>query len=53
MAQDEDKLPIVSWDRVQEVIGHRMRLVDDIYPPRWEVESFPTADELAILEDES
>jgi uncharacterized protein YtpQ (UPF0354 family) len=33
------------WDHVGEVIGDRMKPTED-YPPRFLVESFPTADEL-------
>jgi hypothetical protein len=39
---------IVPWDAVQEIVGRRMTETGD-YPPRYRVESFPNAAELARL----
>ena len=37
-----------SWDRVREVLSHRMAATDH-YPERWLVESFPSEEELSRL----
>jgi len=45
----ENDIPALSrWDRVAEVVGHRMRRTDD-YPARFHVETFPTDKELAEI----
>ena len=38
-----------SWDRVQQVVAHLMER-QEIYPVRYRVKAFPTADELALLQ---
>jgi hypothetical protein len=38
----------VDWDRAMRVMGSKMELLD-MYPPRYRVTSFPTAEELAEL----
>ena len=40
-----------AWSRAQAVLGDRMR-PQDVFPPRWLVESFPTADELTAMHAE-
>jgi hypothetical protein len=37
-----------AWEDVQREVGHLMT-PQDLYPPRWLVESFPTDDELARI----
>lgn len=37
-----------GWDDIQREVGHLMQ-PQEMYPPRWLVESFPAADELARL----
>jgi hypothetical protein len=37
-----------SWQRVRDVLGHRMTATDH-YPERWLVETFPSEDELTRL----
>ena len=36
----------VSWARVQEVMGPEMQEVPNLYPKRYRVRQFPTADQL-------
>lgn len=38
-----------EWARVRRVVGHLMAPVAGLYPRRFQVEAFPTADELAEL----
>ncbi len=51
MFVEEGKDDIVGgdWDTVQRILGHFMEPVEDLYPPRWRVQEFPTPDELAKL----
>jgi hypothetical protein len=37
-----------SWDRVQQVIGHLLE-PQGIYPVRYRVKGFPTAEQLAEM----
>jgi hypothetical protein len=47
-APDEPAVTRVDWDRVARVMGSRMELLE-VYPPRYLVDSFPTAEEIAEL----
>ncbi len=40
----------VPWSRVREVMKGEMQVVPDLYPKRFRVRSFPTADQLAEME---
>jgi hypothetical protein len=40
---------MASWEEVQRVVGDQMRQIDGIYPPRWEIEGFPTPAQFASL----
>ncbi len=39
----------VSFDVFQKQLGHLLKQVEGLYPPRWLVDAFPTAEELAAL----
>ncbi len=39
----------VAWDDAQPLVGHRMRLLPDLVPPRWGVATFPTPEEVERL----
>jgi hypothetical protein len=43
-------LGLFEWDRIAAVLGHRMSKTD-LYPVRYAVRSFPTAEEVAALGD--
>ena len=45
---DSDDMMLVPWAIAQQIVGKRMSPTD-WYPPRYEVTSFPTTDELAAL----
>ena len=45
-SQEENWL--VAWDDVRAHVGHLMAPTD-FYPPRYRVEGFPTADQLAAM----
>ena len=45
-SQEENWL--VAWDDVRSHVGHLMTPTD-FYPPRYRVEGFPTADQLAAM----
>ncbi len=53
MFVEDDQKSIVGgdWSTVQRVAGHYLTPVPDLYPPRWRVHGFPTAEELALLRD--
>jgi hypothetical protein len=36
---------VADWDRVMSEMGPEMTCLD-VYPPRWAVETFPTADQM-------
>ncbi len=42
---------MAAWDKVVEVVGHLMTPTD-MYPERWRVETFPSAEELAAMGNE-
>lgn len=45
---DPELVAAVSWEKVQDVLRHRLTETD-YYPPRWLVEDFPTDEEFAGL----
>jgi hypothetical protein len=47
-APDEPVLARVDWADLTRVVGSRMEQVE-MYPPRYRVNSFPTAEEIAEL----
>jgi hypothetical protein len=47
-AKDEPVVARVDWDRMARVVGSKMEQVA-MYPPRYRVDSFPTAEEIEEL----
>jgi len=42
-----------SWDRLVEVVGHRMARQEGIYAERYRVADFPSAEEIELLQLET
>jgi len=49
--QDEDLVASGDWDKVQQVVGDLMEETD-LYPARYRVRGFPTAEQLAAIGNE-
>ena len=50
---DEDQEPVMApWDKVMEIAGELMTPMDGMYPERFRVEGFPTAEQLAAMGNE-
>lgn len=47
---EEQSTLLVPWERVLAEVGSSMKSLD-CYPPRWAVQSFPTADQLDRMRD--
>ena len=45
----EGEPKMVPWSRAMEAVGHLLEPVD-IYPPRYSVQGFPSAEQLAAME---
>jgi hypothetical protein len=43
---------IGTWDRVQQIVGHLMTPMDDLYPPRFYVDEFPSDEQLRAIGNE-
>ena len=44
--------PPIPWERVQNVLGDKLNPID-IYSTRWEVKSYPTAEQIAKMLEET
>jgi hypothetical protein len=51
LSRRRDDDPMVPWTDVVELAGDLIRPVPDVYPPRWEVKTFPDAARLAKLRE--
>lgn len=49
IAQDQNALGLVPWERVLQVMGDEMQ-VQESYPPRWLIDSFPDENQIARLQ---
>lgn len=47
--EEADRTAVVPWEDVMATVGEMLTPVPDLYPPRWEVKSFPDADKLEKL----
>ncbi len=50
--EQEEQADVVSWERLQAVVGHLMNPLG-CYSPRWLVDGFPSRDEIEKMNPEN